>query len=151
MSQFIGLYIKTCDHCLRTKTSRHLPIGKLQPLATPLERWETISVDFVVELPDSHGYDTIMVIVDTLRKCAHFIPTHTTINAEGTARLFLNKIWKHHGTPLRVASDCRPQFVAEFKSKLYCLLGIKLATSTAYHPQTNGQTERVNQEMEQFL
>jgi hypothetical protein len=92
-----------------------------------------------------------MVVVDTLGKRAHFMPTHTTINAEGTARLFLNEVWKHHGTPLRVVSDRGPQFVAEFTTELYRLLGIKLATSTAYHPQTDGQTERVNQEMEQFL
>jgi transposase InsO family protein len=117
----------------------------------PLERWDTLSVDFVVELPKSHGFDAIMVVVDTLGKHAHFIPTHTTVTTEGTASLFLKEVWKHHGTPLRVVSDRGPQFVAEFTRELYRLLGIKLATSTAYHPQTDGQTERVNQEMELFL
>ena len=76
---------------------------------------------------------------------------HTTINAEGTARLFLDNIWKLHGTPLRMVSDRGPQFVAEFTRELYRLAGVKLATSTAYHPQTDGQTERVNQELKQFL
>jgi hypothetical protein len=92
-----------------------------------------------------------MVVVDCLSKHVHFIPTTTTLNAEGAACLFLNEVWKHHGTPLQVVSDRSPQFVANFTHILYCILGIQLATSTAYHPQTNGQTKRVNQEMEQFL
>jgi transposase InsO family protein len=110
-----------------------------------------ISVDFIVELPESHGYDAIMCIVDSLTKCAHFIPTHTTMNTEETALLFLKEVWKHHGTPRAVVSDRGPQFVAAFTRELYKLLGIKLATLTAYHPQTDGQTERVNQELEGYL
>jgi transposase InsO family protein len=82
---------------------------------------------------------------------AHFIPTHTTINTEGTALLFLKEVWKHHGTPRAVVSDRGPQFVAAFTHELYTLLGIKLVMSTAYHPQTDGQTERVNQELEGYL
>jgi transposase InsO family protein len=81
----------------------------------------------------------------------HFILTHTTINVEGTALLFLKEIWKHHGTPLAVVSDRGPQFVAAFTHELYKLLGIKLAMLTAYHPQTDGQTEHVNQELEGYL
>jgi transposase InsO family protein len=92
-----------------------------------------------------------MCVVDSLTKCAHFIPTYTTINAEGTALLFLKEVWKHHGTSLEVVSDRGPQFVTAFTCELYKLLGIKLATSTAYHPQTDGQTERVNQELEGYL
>jgi hypothetical protein len=149
--RFIGLYVKTCDLCQQTKVQRSLPVGELHPLETPLERWDTLSVDFVVELPKSHSFDTIMVVVDTLGKLAHFIPTHTTVTAEGTASLFLKEVWKHHGTPLCVVSDRGPQFIAQFTRELYRLLGIKLVTSTAYHPQTDGQTEQVNQEMELFL
>jgi transposase-like protein len=92
-----------------------------------------------------------MNVVDGVRKCAHFITTHTTITAVGAARLFLRKVWKHHGTPHIVISDRGPQFVVDFTRELYCLIGIKLATSTAYHLQTDGQTEHVNQELEQFL
>jgi transposase-like protein len=73
-----------------------------------------ISVDFIVELPESHGYDAIMCIVNSLTKCAHFILTHTTINAEGTALLFFKEVWKHHGTPRVVVSDRGPQFVTAF-------------------------------------
>jgi hypothetical protein len=81
----------------------------------------------------------------------HFIPTHTTITAEGAARLYLWDVWKHHGTPRVVLSDRGLQFIAGFTRELYKLLGIELATLTAYHPQTNGQTERVNQELEGYL
>jgi hypothetical protein len=99
-----------------------------------------ISINFIVELPESHGYDAIMCVVDSLTKHAHFIPTHTTINTQGIAILFLKEVYKHHGTPQAVISDRGPQFVATFICELYKLLGIKLATSTAYHPQTDGDT-----------
>jgi transposase InsO family protein len=110
-----------------------------------------ISVDFIVELPKSHGYDTIMNVVDSVTKRAHFIPTYTTIMAKGTARLYLREVWKHHETPRVVLSNRGSQFTARFTCELYTLLGIKLATSTAYHPQTDGQTEHVNQELEGYL
>jgi transposase InsO family protein len=76
---------------------------------------------------------------------------HTTINVEGTALLFFKEVWTHHGTPKVVVSDRGPQFIAGFTRELYKLLGIKLAMSTAYHPQTNGQTEHINQELEGYL
>jgi hypothetical protein len=105
----------------------------------------------VVELLDLNGYDTVMVVINSLGKRTHFIPTHTTVTAEGTARLFLKEVWKHHGTPLQVVLDRGPQVISKFTTELYHLLGIKIASSTTYHPQTDGQTECVNQEMEQFL
>jgi transposase InsO family protein len=126
-------------------------MGELHPSETPVAPWDTISIDFIVELPESHGYDAIMCIVDSLTKRAHFIPTHTTINVEGTALLFHKEVWKHHGTTRVVVSDRGPQFIATFTCKLYKLLGIKLATLTAYHPQTDGQMERVNQVIEGYL
>jgi hypothetical protein len=92
-----------------------------------------------------------MVVVDSVNKTAHFIPTFVTVSAAGSARLFVQHVWKHHGLPRRVISDRGPQFVAEFTRELYRLLGIKVAATTAYHPQGDGQTERVNQELEQYL
>jgi len=108
-------------------------------------------VDFVVELPLSSGHDTVMTVVDLVSKRAHFIPTHTTVTAEGAARLFLHQVWKLHSFPKCVISDCRPQFIARFARELYCLLGIKLASSIAWHPQSDGQTECVNQELDKYL
>ena len=151
MSRYIGQYAKTCDLCLRTKVQRHRPIGELHPLPIPENRWDVISVDFIGELPDSHGQDAIMNVVDSVGKRAHFIPTNTTITALGAARLFLQNVWKLHGLPRSIVSDRGPQFVAEFTRELYRLLGITLSATTAYHPQADGQTERVNQELEQYL
>jgi len=128
-----------------------MPVGELQPLPIPEGRWDAISVDFIVELPESGGYDAIMVAVDSAGKRAHFIETVTTITAAGAANLYIRHVWKLHGLPRKVISDRGPQFVAEFMKELYRLLGIEVASSTAYHPQTDGQTERVNQELEQFI
>jgi hypothetical protein len=151
MSCYIGIYVKHCDLCNRTKVQCRQPIGELHPSETPEAPWDTISVDFIVELPESHAYDAIMCVVDSLTKRAHFIPIHTTINMEGTALLFLKEVWKHHRTPRVVVSDRGSQFVTGFTHELYKLLGIKLALSTAYHPQTNGQTKHVNQVIEGYL
>ncbi|GLB45568.1 putative retrotransposable element tf2 155 kda protein type 1-like [Lyophyllum shimeji] len=151
MSRYIGSYTSTCDLCQRTKVRRQLPMGKLHPLPIPEGRWSVVSVDFIIELPEAHGYDAVMVVVDSMGKRAHFIPTHTTCTAMGAANLYRKHVWKLHGLPDAFVSDRGPQFVAEFTRELYRLLGIKLSTSTAYHPQSDGQTERVNQELEQYL
>jgi hypothetical protein len=119
MSRYIGIYVKHCDLCNRTKVQRRRPISELHPSETPEAPWDMISIDFIVELPESHGYDTIMCVVNSLTKRTHFIPTHTTINAEGTALLFLKEVWKHHETPRVVVSDRGPQFVTTFTRELY--------------------------------
>jgi hypothetical protein len=142
---------RKCNQCNQTKVQHQRPIGELHPSETLEAPWEVISVDFIVELLESHGYDAIMCVIDSLTKCAHFIPTHTTINAKGTALLFLKEVWKHHGTPQVVVSDRGPQFVAGFTRELYKLLGIKLALLMAYHPQTDSQMECVNQVLEGYL
>ena len=134
MSRYVGQYVCTCDLCLRTKPIRQAPVGELHPLRIPDLRWDVLSVDFIVELPLSSGHDAVMTVVDSVLKRAHFIPTHTTMTAEGAARLFLHQVWKLHGLPKYVVSDCGPQFVARFTRELYRLLEIKLVSSTAWHP-----------------
>ena len=105
MSHYIGQYVKTCDLCLCTKAQWSPPVRELSPLPTLESHWDTISVDFIVELPESHGYDMIMNVVDSVSKVSHFIPTHTTITALGAARLFLTHVWKLHGLLKQVVSD----------------------------------------------
>jgi len=90
----------------------------------PDAQWDTLSVDFVVELPESSRHDAVMTVVDAVSKRVHFIPTHTTVTAEGAARLFFHYIWKLHGLLKRVVSDHGPQFIALFTKELYRLLGI---------------------------
>jgi hypothetical protein len=151
MSRYIALYCKGCDRCNRTKTFPAKPVGKLVPTQIPKDIWEIISVDLITGLPESQGYNVIMVVVDRLSKLIHVLPTTDTVTSEGIARLFRDSVWKHHGLPQQVISDRGPQFVSRFMKELNHLLGIKTSSSTAYHPQTDGQTERVNQEVEQYL
>jgi len=131
MSRYIGQYVGTCDLCLRTKPIRQALVSELYPLQIPDSRWDTLSVDFIVELPLSSGHNAVITVIDSVSKRAHFIPTHTTVIVEGAARLFLHQVWKLHGLPTCIVSDRGPQFVAHFTRELYHLLGIKLASFTA--------------------
>src|SRR5882672_5405475 len=151
MGRYIADYIKGCDLCNRTKTFPTLPTGKLMPNRIPDRCWQVISVDLITELLPSRGYDAIMVVVDHLSKQAHVIPTTLDITAAGVAKLFRDHIWKLHGLPEEVISDRGTQFVSNFTQSLSQLLGIRVAASMAYHLQMDGQTKRVNQEVEQFL
>jgi len=135
MSRYIGQYVSTCDLCLRTKPIRQALVGELHPLWILNLRWDTLSVDFIIELSLSSRHDAVMTVVDLVSKQTHFIPTHMTVTVEGTARLFLHQVWKLHSLLKCVVSNCRPQFVARFTRELYHLLGIKLVSSTAWHPQ----------------
>ena len=94
-------------------------MGKLQPLPIPEAWWDTVSVDFIVELPEAHQFDTVMNVVDLVSKQAHFISTMTTITTLGAMRLYLAHVWKLHGLPKQVISDWGPQFVMEFTRELY--------------------------------
>src|SRR5260221_5107712 len=103
------------------------------------------------ELPDSKGYNAALVVVDCLSKWIHTIPTVTSLDSTRVTWLFLEHIWHHHRLPEEVISDCGPAFISNFSHDLATLLGVKLTPSTSYHPQTNGQTECVNQEIEVHL
>src|SRR5260370_30966819 len=103
------------------------------------------------ELPDSKGYNAALVVVDCLSKQIHAIPTVTSLDSAGVARLFLEHVWCHHRLPEEVISDRGPAFVSNFSRELAALLGVKLTPSTSYHPQTDGQMDRVNQMTEAYL
>jgi len=120
-------------------------------LSVPEKPCEDFSIDFVVELPECEGFDAIWVVVDRLLKMRHFIPCHTTIDAVGMAKLFLREIVRLHGLPATIVSDRGPQFASTFWGQVCCCLGIDRRLSTAFHLQTDGQTERMNASMEQYL
>ena len=148
---FVNRYIRTCDTCAWNKTPRHRRHGQLQPFPIPPGPWKSVSMDFIVELPQSQGYDAIYVCVDWFTKMAHFIPTNSNVTAEQTADLYLRNVFKNHGLPSNVVSDRGTQFVSKFSRRLLDLLDIQGNRSTAYHLESDGQTERVNQTLEQYL
>jgi len=127
------------------------PAGKLMPNSIPEKAWSHISADFITKLPLAQGYNAILVVVDGFTKIGHFIPTMERTSAEGLAQLFRDNIWKLHGLPDSIISDRGPQFAVGVMKELNCMLGIETKLSTAFHPQTDGQTERINQELEQYL
>jgi hypothetical protein len=146
MKREIAKYISKCDTCQRIKAS-HLKIaGTLQPLPIPSWKLEDISMDFIVGLPNtSRHHDSIWVIVDRLTKAAHFLPVHTTHKAERYAKIYIDQIVCLHGIPRTIISDRGTPFVACFWEQLQKSLGTTMIRSSAYHPQNDGQTERVNQ------
>ena len=151
MRNTIDRYVRNCHTCTRIKPVRHAPYGFLKPLQVPQKRWDSLSMDFIVKLPNSEGFDAIYVVVDRLTKMAHFIATTSDVDAEGTARLFRDNVFRLHGLPRSIVSDRGTQFVNSFMRDLCKLLQIKQNLSTAYHPETDGQTERINQVLEQYL
>src|SRR5258707_9602044 len=151
VSRYVTKFIAGCDACNWTKTFPMQKVGKLIPNKVPDQCWQVISIDMIRELLDSKGYNAILVVVDCLSKQIHAIPTVTSLDSAGVAWLFLEHIWHHHGLPEEVISDRGPAFISNFSHELAALLGVKLTPSTSYHPQTDGQTERVNQEIEAYL
>jgi transposase InsO family protein len=118
---------------------------------TPTEPWKNITADFITGLPEAQGFDMILVVVDRSKKQMHTIPTTSETSALGLAKLYQDNVWKLHGLPNSIISDQGPQFAAELMKELNKILGIQTRLSTAFHPQTNGQTKHANQELEQYL
>jgi len=144
-------YVEGCDACQRNKNHTEQPAGKLMPNSILEKPWTHILADFITKLPLAQGYDSILVVVDRLTKIVHFIPTTEKTSAEGLARLFRDNVWKLHRLSESIISDRGLQFAAGLMRELNKMLGIKSKLSTAFHPQIDGQTERVNQELEQYL
>ena len=151
LSSDVKQFIKSCDICCQSKVPRHKPYGLLSPLDTPKRPWSDISMDFIVELPKSKDMTTIMVVVDRLTKMAHFIPLRCLPTASIAADAFIVNIFRLHGFPDSIISDRGSQFTSDFWNRLCSLLSINHSLSTANHPQTDGQTERVNGILEQYL
>ena len=151
MHQDIDRFVRNCHTCQRSGTSRHAPFGITQPLPIPNCAWEDISMDYVVGLPWSEWYNSILVIVCRLTKMRHLIPCRDTCIAEELADLYLRNIARQHGLLKTIISDRGTQFVARFWKTICESWGVTLKLSTAYHPETDGQTERLNAVMEQYL
>lgn len=147
-------FCKACPPYARTKPSRSKPVGFLKPLPLPLSPWRDISVDYITPLPPSNrrgrSYRHVAVVVDRLTKMRHFIAKET-LEAEELMDAFLQRVYSLHGCPETIISDRGSQFVSAFWRALSARLGITLRPSSAYHPQTNGQTERINAELEKYL
>jgi len=126
-------------------------VGKLKLSEVPEKPWTHLTIDFIMKLPVVAGKYAILVVCDRLFKMTHFITTTEETLAEGLARLFRDNIWKLHGLPESVVSDRGPQFATELTKELNRMLGIETRLSTAFHPQMDGQTERMNQELEQYF
>ncbi|GJP39222.1 hypothetical protein CLOM_g23615, partial [Closterium sp. NIES-68] len=148
----VQLYVTSCDTCQRMKSSRLRPTGLLQPLEPPSRTWQQVTMDFVTGLPAGpSGNDAILVVIVRLTKMAHFAACKTTITAEQTAKLFLTNIVRLRGVSSAIISDRYSRFTSNFWTKTWQHYGTRLHLSTAYHPQSDGQTERTNQTMEQLI
>jgi hypothetical protein len=147
----VARYVRNCHDCRRATVPRDRPPGLLQPLPVPERPWQHISMDFKSFPKDKFGYDMIFVVVDRLGKRAYSLPCFKTTTAKDMARLYVTNVWRTHGAPDTAVSDRGPQFISEFWNELCRILGIKLKLSTAFHPQTDGQTEIMNQYIDQRL
>lgn len=148
---YVNKYVEGCDTCQHNK-NRHAALhGKLQPLAVPEGPWTNISYDMIVKLPKSKGFDSIFVVVDQFTKMAHFELAKESMSAKDVARMMMDKVWKLHGMPKNTVSDRGPTFASKVMRSLYKGLGIDPHFSTAYHPQTDGQTEHTNATLETYL
>ncbi|KAJ4745297.1 polyprotein [Rhynchospora pubera] len=151
MKEEVYKHVSECHNCQQNKVEHIKLPGLLRPLPIPKEAWSSISLDFISGLPRSEGKDVILVVVDRLTKYAHLMALKHPYKAADVAQLFIENVYKLHGLPTDIVSDRDPLFTSKFWRELMDKLGIKLNLSTAYHPQSDGQTERVNQCIEGYL
>ena len=152
MHTAIREYVRGCQVCQQDKHLQHHPAGKLMPLPIPSHAWEYVTADRITSLPKTkHGYTAILVVVDRLTKMTHFMPCKNESTAQDMARLFVDHVWKHHGMPLFITTDRGPEFTNKFIASLCEIVGTLHCKSTAYHPQSDGQTERMNRILEDML
>ena len=144
-------YVKSCMTCQQNRTQFRKEAGLLRPLSVPTKCWESVSMDFMIHLQESKGFDSIMVVVDRVSKMAHFVPTRDTATAQEVGRLYFDKVVKHHGMQKSIILDRDPKFTNRFWRALWKKLGTELKISTAFRPQTDGQTERVNLVLQEYL
>jgi len=140
----VKTFVRHCVVCQRCKPKRTRKAGLLRPMVIPRQRWQSLGIDFLCGLPVVGSVNMVMVVVDRLTKMAHFVPCATTLTAEGCADLLKKQIFRYHGIPSELVSDRDPRFTSHFRKGLLETLDIGSLKSTANHPQTDGQTERMN-------
>ncbi|KAF1333204.1 Pol protein, partial [Globisporangium splendens] len=151
MYKWVRKYVRTCEICQRVKPSGSTQ-APLRSLAVPSDSWKSVSMDFIFGLPrDTHGRNGILVFVDRFSKMVHLAPVSDKISAEKTAKVFVDVIFRLHGLPVEIVYDRDTRFTSKFWHALFGLLDTKLPMSTAAHPETDGQTERVNRVLEDVL
>ncbi|KAL0562073.1 hypothetical protein IC582_002523 [Cucumis melo] len=152
MKREVAEFVSKCLVCQQVKAPRQKPAGLLQPLSIPEWKWESVSMDFITGLPRTlRGFTVIWVVVDRLTKSAHFVPGKSTYTASKWAQLYMSEIVRLHGVPVSIVSDRDARFTSKFWKGLQTAMGTRLDFSTAFHPQTDGQTERLNQVLEDML
>jgi len=151
MNERIIDFVRSCPECQKNKAARHQPYGLSSPLELPYAPWQSIAMDFITELPLSEGYDQLWVVIDRFTKMAHFLPLGKEKMAADLTVIFAQEIWKHHGLPSDIISDRVSRFTSETWQEFLRLSGIRPRMSTAFHPQTDRQTERLNQTIEVYL
>ena len=151
LKEDVKKYIQECVKCQQNKVQHQRKAGELHPLEIPEGLWQDISIDIIGPLPSSNGMDAIVVIMDRFTKMIRLKATTTNISLEEIVKVYRDEIWKIHGVPKTILSDRGPQFASKFIEDFTKVLGTKRKLSTAYHPQTDRQTERINQEIGTFL
>ena len=144
LRKMVKQWVRECDVCQRQKPDLSAYPGLIQPLPIPEKIWTKVSMDFIEKLALSHGKSVIMVVVDRLSKYAHFMALSHPFNASQVAQVFLDNVYRLHGLPEVIVSDRDKLFLSHFGKSMFAELKVKLKMSTAYHPQTDGQTEVVN-------
>lgn len=144
-------YVQECTNCNTSKSLRQLPAGLLTPLPTPQRPWSHIAIDFITDLPNSQGHTTILTIVDRFSKACRLIPLPKLPTALETAELLCNQVFRFYGLPEDIVSDWGPQFTSRVWTAFFKHLNINISLTSGYHPQSNGQTESLNQDVIRFL
>jgi hypothetical protein len=152
MKKEIAKYIARCMECQKVKDEHRLPVGLLQPLPILEWKWEVVTMDFITRLPRTNKqHDSIMVVVDKLTKSAHFIPLKTTHKAANVVDIYMREVARLHDIPKSIVSNKDPKFTSKFWKGLFKGFRTNLNFNTTYHPESDGQTERVNQVIEDML
>ncbi|CAL1383589.1 unnamed protein product [Linum trigynum] len=151
MGKDVRSYVDSCDTCQRVKASQLRPAGLLQPLPIPEQVWEDISMDFIVGLPPLGGKTVLFVVVDRLTKYAHFMALAHPYTAKAVAEQFVLGVVRHHGFQRSIVNDRDSVFLSRFWQEVFSMARTTLRMRSAYHPQTDGQTEVINRHLEQYL